>query len=125
MGDIVKTQIVEMEERLRAAMLNSDVSALDQLLASDLVFTNHLGHLMNKEDDLNAHSSGAIKISHLDMSEQIIRTQKECATVSVRARIKGQFQGNPSDVDMRFTRVWVKASTEHWQVSVAHSCLVT
>jgi len=33
-------------------MLKSDVNTLDELLSSDLVFTNHLGHLMTKQDDL-------------------------------------------------------------------------
>jgi len=32
---------VEVEGQLRTAMLNSDVDALDELLAPDLIFTNH------------------------------------------------------------------------------------
>jgi hypothetical protein len=47
-------QIVEVENQLRTAMLGSDVTALDDLLAPDLIFTNHLGQLLGKDDDLAA-----------------------------------------------------------------------
>lgn len=126
MDDVKKAQIIEIEEKLRSAMLTSDVTTLDKLLASDLIFINHLGHLISKEDDLNAHRCGLIKIDQLDVSEQTIRVHKDTATVTARTRIKGEFQGHLANIDLRFTRVWVKEPINvNWQVSVAHSCLVT
>ena len=41
MTDTIKQEILEAEERLRQAMLDSDVTALDELLAPELIFTNH------------------------------------------------------------------------------------
>lgn len=43
MTNTIETQILEAEERLRLAMLGSDVAALDELLAPDLIFTSHSG----------------------------------------------------------------------------------
>jgi hypothetical protein len=43
MPSSLEEQIVQVEDRLRTAMLRSDVAALDELLAPDLIFTNHLG----------------------------------------------------------------------------------
>jgi hypothetical protein len=54
----LQVQIVEVEDQLRTAMLCADVAALNQLLAPDLIFTNHLGQLLGKEDDLAAYRSG-------------------------------------------------------------------
>ncbi|MDK1044873.1 MAG: nuclear transport factor 2 family protein [Anaerolineales bacterium] len=45
MEDANEAKILKYEERLRKAMLRSDVSALDQLLAPELIFTNHLGQV--------------------------------------------------------------------------------
>ncbi|MEO0836646.1 MAG: nuclear transport factor 2 family protein, partial [Cyanobacteria bacterium J06642_3] len=45
MTNSIETQILQAEERLTEAMLNSDVAALNQLLASELTFTNHLGQV--------------------------------------------------------------------------------
>jgi Domain of unknown function (DUF4440) len=58
MPDPLQMQIVEVEDRLRTAMLSSDVAALNELLAPDLIFTNHLGQLLGKDDDLAAYRSG-------------------------------------------------------------------
>ena len=52
MTQTVETQIIKAEERLRQAMLTSDVSVLDELLAPDIIITNHLGQLLTKNDDL-------------------------------------------------------------------------
>ena len=57
-----QTQLIELEERLRQAMLRSDVGVLDELIAPDLIFTNHLGQLVSKQDDLAFHQSGVLKL---------------------------------------------------------------
>ena len=69
--------IVALEEQLETAMLNSDVAVLDHLLADDLIFTSHLGQIMSKQDDLEAHKSGFVKINSIDQSEQHIKMKRE------------------------------------------------
>jgi Domain of unknown function (DUF4440) len=101
----VDVQIGEAEDRLMQAMLHSDVSALEGLLAQDLIFTNHLGQLVGKEDDLAAHGSGVLKIHELQSSEQRIQARGETAIVSVRVKLKGTYSGVPAHGDFRFTRV--------------------
>lgn len=53
-------------------MLDSDVKALDNLLASEMVFTNHLGQISDKQDDLAAHESGKFKIEVLNSCDRHI-----------------------------------------------------
>jgi ketosteroid isomerase-like protein len=124
MSPSTKTKIQQCEERLKAAMLQSDVSALDELLAADLLFTNHLGQLMSKQDDLNAHRCGMLKIDNIEISEQRLKMLDNVAVVSVRARIRGSFAGESSESDFRFTRIWHKTSNGNWQVTAAHSSII-
>ena len=70
--DPTEAQLIEAEEQLRMAMLNADVNILDKLLADDLVFTNHLGQVLGKQDDLAAHQSGKFKIEVLIPYEKIL-----------------------------------------------------
>ncbi len=56
-----QAKVVQLEERLRQAMLDSDVAELDTLIAPELIFTNHLGQLIGKQEDLAIHRSGALK----------------------------------------------------------------
>ncbi|MGK7926600.1 MAG: nuclear transport factor 2 family protein [Spirulina sp.] len=120
----VETQILKVEEQLRLAMLASDVKVLDELLASELIFTNHLGNLLSKQDDLSAHESGLVRIEELKQSEQKIKVIENIAIVSVRTQITGSYNGIPANGDFRFTRVWSVNDNGSWQVIAGHSCLI-
>ncbi len=125
MSKAIEEQLLAAEERLRLAMLGSDVSALDELLAPGLVFTNHLGQVLGKQDDLAAHQSGLVKINELTPSEQTIQVHGDVAVVSVRVHLSGSYAGTPSEADFRFTRVWAKSPDATWQVVAGHACVVT
>jgi len=68
-----KRQVEACEEQLKQAMLTSNVSALDKLLAPDLVFTNHLGQTMTRQDDLEMHKSGTLQIKKILLTNQNIK----------------------------------------------------
>ena len=120
----LEAQIADAEEQLRIAMLESDVNALDELLDSQLMFTNHLGQLLGKKDDLAAHESGRLKVNQLRTSEQHLRVNGGVAVVSVRMQVSGTYAGNQADGDSRFTRVWAVSSDSAWRVVAAHSTVV-
>lgn len=120
----IEIQINDYEQRLKQAMLQSDVLALDELLASDLIFTNHLGQLTSKQDDLDAHQSGGVQINEITFSDQTIKIVGSVVAVSVKTHISGSFGGMLSENDFRFTRIWSKTSSNNWQVIIAHSTIV-
>lgn len=119
-----QAEIVEAEDRLRTAMLNSDVAALNELLSPELLFTNHLGQLLSKDDDLAAHRSGALKLMSLEPSEQHVRVLDDVAIVSVRMQLSGTYDGAPANGNLRFTRVWARTLDQRWQIVAAHAGLV-
>jgi ketosteroid isomerase-like protein len=120
----VEAQISDAEDRLRTAMLRSDVGVLSELLAPELIFTNHLGQLQGRESDIAAYRSGMLKIEHLVLSEQHILVVHEVGIVSVRAQLTGTYNGNPANGTFRFTRVWSLSPDRSWHVVAAHSGLV-
>ena len=124
MNRAIEAEIVSAEEQLKLAMLKSDVDTLDVLLAPDLMFTNHLGQVLSKQDDLAAHQSGALTIDVLEPSEQQIIWKESVAIVSVRVHLAGSYEGTPSDHDFRFTRVWSRSPNGHWQIIAGHSSIV-
>jgi len=120
MHEIVNEQICIAEERLRRAMLASDVGVLDELLAPEIIITSHLGELLRKQDDLAAHESGLIQMHELQPSEQLIRFHQDVALVSVRLQVTGLYNGIPANGDFRFTRVWAASAAGAWHVIAAH-----
>ena len=109
---------------IRQAMLASNVSVLNELLAPEIIITSHLGELLAKQDDLAAHESGSIEINELKPSEQHIQIHGEVAIVSVRMQVSGSYNGSPANGDFRFTRVWAVSSSGTWQIVAAHIGMV-
>ncbi len=129
--------IQDAEERLRQAMLSSDIAALEALLDPDLLFVNHMGWTVTRQDDLDAHRGGLLKIHALDLSEQCIVPRADCAVVSVLARIAGSYNGVPANGTFRFMRTWASgsesglatgassgAASAAWRVIAASSVMV-
>jgi len=117
-------QISDAEERLRQAMLASDIEELDLLLADDLLFTNHMGQLWSKAADLEMHRSGALKFQTVDSSEMALHGTAEMPVTSSRIMLNGAYAGNAFAADLRFTRMWRRAAGGAWRLAVAHSSTV-
>ena len=115
------TQVETAEERLRLAMLLSDTRALDELLADDLHFTDHFGHVNSKADDLAFHRSGALRLVDLSPSEQHIQPLPGGAVVSVLMHLLGSYQGQPINQHIRYSRVWAAGPEGALRVIVGHA----
>ena len=117
MNNINENEIIKAEEKLREAMASSNVDVLNELLSPDLIFTNHLGQVISKSNDLEGHKKGDLKI------EEQIKFVDKLAIVSVLAKISGSYKGSPANGDFRFTRVWANKNGS-WQVVAGHSSIV-
>jgi hypothetical protein len=118
---VTQAQIIELEERLRKAMLHSDVVELDALIAPELLFTNHLGQIFSKQEDLDAHRSGKFKFTEITPSDRQIQLNDGFAVVSVLMHILGSFEGIPVEQNIRFTRVWAISSSGSIQIIAGHT----
>ena len=123
MADLIE-QITLVEERLRQAMLASDCSALAELISPDLIFTNHLGQVCGKQEDLNMHRSGMLKLHTLDPSDVCVKTRGGLAVVSVRMKVGGAFDAVVFQEDLRYTRVWALSERGSWEILAGHSSRV-
>lgn len=112
------------EERLRVAMLASDVDVLDELISSDLIFTNHLGQVFGKQDDLGLHRSGVLKFHTLEPSELRANACGQLFVVSVRMMMSGTYGGSQFAADLRYTRIWRSSMNGNWQIVVGHSSAI-
>lgn len=120
----VESQIELAEERLRLAMLASDVESLDALISPSLVFTTHFGSVISKQDDLEIHGSGALRFQAIEPSERRMLTLGHVVYISVRVRLSGVFNGSPFQDDIRFSRVWKLSQHNSWQVIAGQATIV-
>lgn len=123
MNDANIDAVVELEERLARAMRTSDVPVLDELLADDLLFTNHLGLVVTKQEDLDVHRSGLLKLDSLVASDRSIRQLGNVAIVAVRVQLAGRHADHHFEGTFRYTRVWALLGAR-WRIVAAHASLV-
>ncbi len=120
----IERQIATAEERLRLAMLASDPDALERLIAPELIFTNHLGQVFGKAEDLQLHRSGQLTFQSIEWAERQWIIGPLITVVSARFKLAGVYQGSPFDADLRYTRVWKLTVPARWQIVAGHSSAV-
>lgn len=116
--------IERLEERLRVAMLESDVAELGVLLSEQLIFTTFLGELISKQQDLEAHKSGHVLLHSIEISQVLTKMFGEAALVNCLAEIDATFDGDRTKKQFRFTRLWATAESGTIQVMAGQATLV-
>jgi ketosteroid isomerase-like protein len=114
-------EIVALETEIRAAQLDADVAALERLFADELLFTGPDGRLGTKQQDLEAHGSGAIRFRKHEPEElRIRRVGADVAVVALRARLGVEVGGAIVEGIYRYTRVWARERGGSWRVVGGH-----
>jgi ketosteroid isomerase-like protein len=114
-------EIVACEAQLRAAQLAADVTALDRLIADELLFTGPDSQLGSKADDLAAHGSGAVRFrEHTPEELRVRRIGNDVAVTALRARLAVEVGGTLVRGTYRYTRVWAREAGRSWQVVGGH-----
>jgi ketosteroid isomerase-like protein len=113
------TSLQACEAALRQAQLTGDVETLDRLVDDALVFTGPDGVLYGKQDDLDAHRQGWVRITRLEPSEEHVQRFGRIAVVSVRMEMAGTFRDVSFAGPFRYTRVWYERP-EGWRIVAGH-----
>lgn len=119
-----KSEVATAEARLRDAALAGDVSALDALLADDLVFIDSAGRLLTKPQDLDLHRTGTLKLTRLEFSDyRFLPLGADAMLVWLRVEAEGTAAGTPFAAALRFTRVWRREGA-HWRIASIHATAI-
>ena len=113
-------EVINAEHRLKASMVSSDLAVLDELLADNLVFINHFGHRVSKQEDIALHQSGLLSIASIELSDLQVEPHGDCVLVYANAEIIGTYDGAEANGRFAFSRVWLKKNGK-LQVVSGHS----
>jgi hypothetical protein len=108
----VKTEIADLEERLRLAELGPDAQFFEDALADDAVMISLDGPSFAKREIVEAHRPGkAPKFTKVEMSDMKILDHGNAAVVTCQ----GTYQGPTAKHRLKFMRVWLKKN-DRWQI---------
>lgn len=108
-------EIRQLEERLRVAMLTSNVAELDVLIDDRLLFIGPDAGVYRKEDDLELHRSGTERLSRVDFEEIQVEKHGPIAITVVVANLAGEFKGEAFAGYCRYVRTWMLGD-DGWKI---------
>lgn len=109
-------QIDELEETFRDAVLTSNSTVLNSLLADDYTAITANGTLQTKQDWLANLTSGRVHFTTLDVSDRKVRFYGNTAVVTSRAEVQGTAVSGVISGNYRYTRVYVRNSQGKWKI---------
>ena len=117
--------IVVLEARIRLAQLGADLTALNELISDDLLFTGPDGQLGSKAQDIEAYRSGTVKfIDHIPEELRIRRVSADVSIAALRAQLTVDVAGRRSRGTYRYTRIWAREDGQIWRVVGGHVSVV-
>ena len=114
----VADEVKQAEQKWIAAVTSKDKSALEAILAKELVYTHSTGLVEDKGQYLQALSSGNQKYDSIEYEAPAIQTYGSTAVVATKVVMKGATKGQPFNNQLRLLHVWVKQGGK-WSL-VAH-----
>ncbi len=118
------SDIAQLEERLRTAMLTSNVPELDALIDDRLRFMGPDGGLYGKVDDLELYRSGTQRITRIDVEDLLIERHGPTAVAVVLADLAGTLGGQAFEGRFRYLRTWVRGGPD-WKIVSGSVCGVS
>lgn len=109
---IPKNKIIELENELYKAILNSDIQTLDNLLHDDLLFLIPSGETITKEIDIKTYSEGNLKINQLIPQIEKIVHIDDLAIVTVQLELAGTYNSESFQSKFRYIRFWKQSADE-------------
>lgn len=102
-----QARIIEYEEMLRSAILSNNIELLEELLSDELIFVNHLGQWLSKEEDINVHRSKSLDIAGMEVLKQEVKLFQELAITVTKVALNGALAtGESIGGEYSYTRVW-------------------
>lgn len=116
-------ELENLEVELREAMLRNDITALDRLLADEVIFTDPQGSVIDKVEDLSVHQSGDLVVTSYEADELIVRVFGSTGITNLKVRLTGLFKGESFSGVYRYTRTYLKQN-ERWQIIAAQATAI-
>jgi ketosteroid isomerase-like protein len=109
-------EIDQLEEAWRDALLKTNATAMDALLADDYMAITPNGSLQSKEQALENLRSGTTHFAAIEIADHRVRFYGTTALVTSRADVSGTNGGADFSGSYRYTRVYVRDAQGKWKI---------
>lgn len=119
MHDDSAETVRELGRSWAIAQQGGDADALAALLTDDFQLVGPLGFVLDKEQWLDQHRSGALVMSSVQWDDVDVRAYGGAAIAIGRQTQQAQYRGQPADGRFRVSHLAIRAG-ESWALAGAH-----
>jgi uncharacterized protein (TIGR02246 family) len=113
-------EISRLNQRWADAIAHGDMKTLEGLFSEDFVLTTGDGMLRSKKEELEDLKPGAdLKTYFFNLEDVRVKVYKDSAVVTGHAKWRINVKGRDSDIERRYTSVFVKQNGR-WQIVAQH-----
>jgi ketosteroid isomerase-like protein len=109
-------EIDQLEDTWRNAILKSNLTAMDRLLADDYLAITASGLVQTKAQTLANLKSGRIHLASLNVSDRKVRFYGRTAVVTSLAVVQATTDDSDISGNYRYTRVYVRDAAGNWKI---------
>jgi ketosteroid isomerase-like protein len=109
----------ELNGEVSRAYLAGNAERLAEIFDERFLFTNPLGHVLDREQELAQVRAGNLECDTFETHDVSIRLYADTAIVCGLAVVKGSYQQRDMTGHYRFTRVFVRRG-DRWTLASAH-----
>lgn len=112
----VARELENIERQLAKAWLNGDRAFVERILADDWTVTDFAGQVLTRRQVVDeGFVSRDRRITAAKVEDLSVRVFGECAVVTGKSSMSGEYRGKAASVVARFTDVFVRGD-KGWQV---------
>jgi ketosteroid isomerase-like protein len=113
----IAEQLRGIEQGLAVAWVNLDREFIERILADDWTVIDPSGRVLTKAQVLEeAFVSEDRQVTSATINDVSVRLFGDWALVTGRSHAVGQYKGEPAEISLRFTDVFVRQGEAEWQV---------
>lgn len=110
-----RTEILVADDARYTAMIDGDFTALQEILAEELLYGHSSGQVDTRESYLSALEGGAVKYLEAQRSDETVRQVGTVALMTGLHRLRVQVGGQEKVLHNRFMTTWLQRSGR-WQL---------
>jgi hypothetical protein len=111
----IENEIIHLEDRLIRAIKTGNTTRPHELIHDDVVFNIPNGQTISRSMDIENYRSGKMTVYDIAISDRIIKSIVDVATVAVTVHLKARYGEQTIDGNYRYLRVW-RLFDNSWKV---------
>lgn len=111
-GDSTEEAVATLNRSWMQAYTTGNIDFLERHMSQDYVGTFPDGTVHDKNSEIEAVKSGAVKIVEMAPKEMTVRVYGKAAVITGRSHIQAIVGGQAMSADFRFTDVWIAQDGE-------------